>query len=375
MPFARRRLTKLEGSNGTRPILLTSFGEVTGGARSGGHDLRFRRAASGESGMTISTVATPDCVITARGAAFPLRVTSILLSLILLAASGLKIHQFTRSPAQARQSRLDVPAVVLPLSITELLLASLLLSGLWPGRTRKIAIGVFALFAVFAVVEGITGRKNCGCFGAVHVSPWITASFDLCAVAALAWFKPGHNAVPRNLPRIAFATVIVVAGVATAAVWEIHRPTVVTADLAATNGVDPFGAPDSLVVLEPSGWANKPFALASHIDGDAQLANGRWIVLLVHHDCDQCIAAVPQYEAAIPQDGNTKLAVIEMPPYAGPSEGFAPSSAVALTGRLDTTRDWFATTPVAILLDNGIVQAAAEGDAVATPNPAWWRSK
>lgn len=62
-----------------------------------------------------------------------------------------------------------------------------------------------------------------------------------------------------------------------------------------------------------------------------------------------------------------------MPPYAGAGEGFAPSSALALTGRLDTTRDWFATTPVAVLFDHGIVQAAAEGDAAATPNREWWR--
>jgi len=67
------------------------------------------------------------------------------------------------------------------------------------------------------------------------------------------------------------------------------------------------------------------------------------------------------------------VAIIEMPPYAGAGEGFAPSSALALTGRLDTTRDWFATTPVAVLFDHGIVQAAAEGDAAATPNREWWR--
>jgi hypothetical protein len=41
-------------------------------------------------------------------------------------------------------------------------------------------------------------------------------------------------------------------------------------------------------------------------------------------------------------------------------------------GRLDTSRDWFATTPVAILLDDGIVQAAIDGEAAVTPNPAWW---
>jgi hypothetical protein len=92
-------------------------------------------------------------------------------------------------------------------------------------------------------------------------------------------------------------------------------------------------------------------------------------------DCDHCIAAVPQYEAAVPQDGQTRLAIIEMPPYAGPVEGWEIVNSEwrrVKAGRLDTTRDWFATTPVAILLDHGIVQAAVEGDAAVTPNPTWW---
>jgi hypothetical protein len=298
--------------------------------------------------MNISATATPDCAGTVRPAAFPLRVTPILFGLVLLAASGLKTYQLTRSPPQSGQSWLDAPVVVVAPSISELLLAAFLLSGLWPATLRRIAIRVFALFAAFALYEAIIGRKNCGCFGAVRVSPWITAAFDLCAVAA---------------------------GVATAAVWGIRRPVVVTGDLAAANGVDPFGAPDSLVVLEPSGWANKPFALASHIDGGAQLADGRWIVLLVHHDCDHCIAAVPRYEALAQAHPEIKLAIVEMPPYAGAGEELPITPVLTLTGRLDTTRDWFATTPVVVLLKDGIVQQAAEGDAAATPDPAWGEVK
>jgi hypothetical protein len=97
-------------------------------------------AASGESGMTILTTAKADCARTARVTAFPLRVTSILLGLVLLASADLKTYQLTHSPSQARQSWIDGPAVVVPLSVSELLLASVLLSGLWPIRIGKIAI-------------------------------------------------------------------------------------------------------------------------------------------------------------------------------------------------------------------------------------------
>ena len=328
--------------------------------------------------MTITRRDTAGHPLADIGVALRLRVVSVVLGLTLGSAAGLKIHQLTHTPSHVRQSWLDAPALVTALPISELVLSASLLSGLWPETARTIAIGVFALFALAAFAEAVLGRKNCGCFGAVSVSPWITAAFDLCTVAALAWCKPkglaAESVVPRRLARAAFAFGIVVAGVSTAAVWEIHGPAVVTADLAAASRVDPFGARDSLVVLDPSGWAGRPFALASHIDAGGKLTAGRWIVLLVHHDCDHCIAAVPRYEAAMPQDGRTKLAIIEMPPYAGPGEGIAPSSAVTLTSRLDTTRDWFATTPVAILLDHGIVQAAADGDKAATPDPSWFSS-
>jgi hypothetical protein len=43
-----------------------------------------------------------------------------------------------------------------------------------------------------------------------------------------------------------------------------------------------------------------------------------------------------------------------------------------LSGKLDTSRDWFATTPVAVLLKDGVVQAALDGREAATPQAAWW---
>jgi hypothetical protein len=94
--------------------------------------------------------------------------------------------------------------------------------------------------------------------------------------------------------------------------------------------------------------------------------------MLVHHDCDECIASVPKYEAMAAGHRGAKLAIIEMPPYAGAGEELPITADVALTGKLDTTRDWFATTPVAILLKDGVVQAALDGERASTPERAWW---
>jgi hypothetical protein len=142
-----------------------------------------------------------------------------------------------------------------------------------------------------------------------------------------------------------------------------------------------FGKPGELVVLEPEKWIGHRFDLADHIDIGSQLLTGDWIVLLVHHDCDHCAAAVPRYVAEYgggrgSEVGgrNARLAVIEMPPFGGatdPPPWQLPPS--VLSGRLDQTRDWFATTPVALQVKAGIVIAGKEADpngAVADPGAA-----
>lgn len=61
-----------------------------------------------------------------------------------------------------------------------------------------------------------------------------------------------------------------------------------------------------------------------------------------------------------------------MPPFADPADPPAwqlPLSVLA--GRLDQSRDWFATTPVAILIKDGIVISAEEADAAENPDPSW----
>jgi hypothetical protein len=48
--------------------------------------------------------------------------------------------------------------------------------------------------------------------------------------------------------------------------------------------------------------------LVDHVDVGSQLKSGRWIVLLVHHDCDHCAAAVPKYVAEFGGSGSGRKA-------------------------------------------------------------------
>jgi len=157
----------------------------------------------------------------------------------------------------------------------------------------------------------------------------------------------------------------------------LTRPVIAVTTMVAL-GQD-FGKPGELVVLEPEKWAGQKFSLADHIDIGSQLATGRWIVLLVHHDCDHCAAAVPKYVAEYGGGRGSEvggreehLAVVEIPPFGDGSDPLPwqlPST--VLSGRLDQTRDWFATTPVAIRVKDGVVISAKEGAASETPDPSW----
>jgi hypothetical protein len=61
--------------------------------------------------------------------------------------------------------------------------------------------------------------------------------------------------------------------------------------------------------------------------------------------------------------------VIELPPFA--EAGEPPPwrlPAGVLSGRLDTSHDWFATTPVAVYVEDGKVISAREGEDALRPD-------
>jgi hypothetical protein len=138
----------------------------------------------------------------------------MILGLVLLVAAGLKLHQQTHVPPQLHQGWMESSPLILPLAGCELVLGALLISGIWMAKARKIAIVAFSAFAVVAIAEGIGRQRSCGCFGAVQISPWYTAIFDICALTILLLCKPPSNMTQRHPPvaRIAFAAAILTGG-------------------------------------------------------------------------------------------------------------------------------------------------------------------
>jgi len=67
----------------------------------------------------------------------------------------------------------------------ELALATLFIWGIWPRVLRLVGIVCFGSLALVAGYFTLQGVTSCGCFGRLHVPPWITLTGDLVIVVGL----------------------------------------------------------------------------------------------------------------------------------------------------------------------------------------------
>ena len=271
------------------------------------------------------------------------RVAALLIAGMLLVTAALKVA----SPAESATLAVayNIPPLLTAVVVqAELALAVLLLFGLWPKKVLLAAAVMFAVFGAFSIYRGWAGYESCGCFGAIKVNPWITAALDGAMLILAAWgawrspAEPPHETKRLYLAGSAYA---------------------LTGLLAATGMIAqaPGSTADAggLVILEPETWIGKPFPLAPHLAPDLSFDEGRWTVLLYHHDCPHCQEAVPQYERLAMADSDRRVVLIETPPYGVDQT----SEGAALRARLSDAREWFVQTPVEIRVDEGVVMGAS----------------
>jgi len=124
-----------------------------------------------------------------------------LLAVILLMAAALKAWQLLTEPVANADIWTYRPFLILTVEL-ELALAIWLLSGLFKKAAWLAGLLCFSLFLVITLYKGVTGAESCGCFGSVHVNPWMTLfAIDLPAVIALALFRPELR-LPPPLPSL-----------------------------------------------------------------------------------------------------------------------------------------------------------------------------
>lgn len=314
------------------------------------------------------------------------------LGILLLTAAILKGWQLMNEPVANNNIWSNRWFLIMTVEF-ELALGIWLVSGLFKKAAWLASIGCFSFFSMVTLYKGITGFASCGCFGSVHVNPWITLfAVDLPAVIALLIFRPQFSQritllisrilslplVFLSFPHIrhklqrgsiqpliseflhplpsfryftaAFIIGILVLGITTP-ILALNEPAVVTS---------------KYEVLEPSTWVGKELPILEHIDIADTLKKGTWLVLLYHYDCPDCGTAIPMYERmARDLEGNEEfmqIALVEVPPYGRYLEHKGPVSenSPCTLGRLAEAKDWFVTTPAVALLKNGQVTSAWE---------------
>ena len=286
-----------------------------------------------------------------------------ILGILLLIAAVLKGRQLLIEPVANSDIWSYRPLLILMIEF-ELALAIWLLSGLFKKAAWLAGLMCFSAFSAVTLYKAVTGAESCGCFGSVHVNPWITLfAIDLPAVIALIIFRPvchpersegSQFKILNSLFDIRYSPrhFVTTAGIALLVLGT-------SAPILALN--EPPQVTTHYEVLEPETWVGKELPILKHIDIAESLKKGTWLVLLYHYDCPDCAWAIPMYEQMARElEGNEdflQIALIAVPPYGrGPVSENCPCT----LGRLAEAKEWFVTTPAVALLNDGKVTSAWE---------------
>jgi len=299
-------------------------------------------------------------------------IVTSLLGVLLIIAAVLKGWQLLAEPIVDDSIWTSRPFLILQVEL-ELALGIWLFSGLFKKAAWLAALSCFGVFSLVTLYKGITGAESCGCFGKVHVNPWITLfAIDLPAVIALALFRPGLSFRLRlSFLRKWESVKPLIADLLTPAP-SLGRFTITTCLILITLGVtapilafnEPAKVTSSYEVLEPETWVGKELPILEHIDIAKELQKGTWLILLYHYDCPGCGQAIPMYEQMARDLAGSedflRIALIAVPPY---GQGPVSEDSSCTLGRLAETKEWFVTTPAVVLLKNGQVTFAWEAKA------------
>ena len=238
----------------------------------------------------------------------PLRVwiPPILVGLLLLAAASLKTIDLFNGSVSTHLFR----------HLVEILMETAM--GLWLvwGRGARIcAMITLVLFTVFAGVSafrGIAGYHSCGCFGPVHVNPWLTMTLDVVVVLVMLWSlrvtpAAGSNGRLRKAAAMLLAIVMVWVGIWGQQYWQ---PAFLHANGQITGG-------HGLLFTTPPSWYGHTMPISPFIVGSNALLHGRWLVIIYYHGCPVCQQAIASitrhYRQKKPK--NIRVALVELPPW------------------------------------------------------------
>lgn len=249
---------------------------------------------------------------------------------------------------------------------------------LLPSLARWIGIAMLTAFLPVLIGDLALGASSCGCFGAVKVNPWVTLVTDVTFLAVLLVLG-GREPKLALTPTVPTWRVVVLGIVAVLAValsfglpssaengseQESERAAGTAADspLAAALPRDGYYLP---VYQDWIGQRFRDLEIAAWVSTlPEDLDEGVQYVIFYRKDCEHCHALMElHFNTELP----APTLAVAVPERTGfPTENVQPFSCGGCRhAELPKGVDWFLQTPVLVRLGDGVVECAAEVEAMA----------
>jgi hypothetical protein len=262
----------------------------------------------------------------------------------------------------------------------ELIVAGVMI--ILPPLARWIGVAMLLTFVPVLIGDLMMGASSCGCFGAVKVSPWITFVMDVTFLFGLLIFgrREPRLALTPNLPtsRVLVAggwsllSVVIAFGLSAPAP-VVEGDTGDGPNVIAGAAVPPLPA-DGYYMPQYDQWIGQYFTeldvalWTANLPEDIDL--GPQYVIFFRQDCEHCHELMALYFSGPLDQPTTAIAVPERDGF--PTENVQPFECTECRmAELPAGIDWFLQTPVLVRLMDGVVECAAEVDAM-TPECLDW---
>ena len=141
---------------------------------------------------------------------FPARCVDVAIGILLIATALLKAANPDQTLSFLDYSSSSIRFIAIQ---TEIVLGTWLILGMARRTAWTMALILFAIMAVASLWLAIQGQSDCGCFGSIHVSPWLTFAIDMVSIALLILTRPKRLHWQNALLPISLCAILILSGV------------------------------------------------------------------------------------------------------------------------------------------------------------------